>query len=79
LARKGLLLAFTALEPFVPVGAYVVVENTIVNGHPVWRNYGPGPAEAVSQILGEGRFVRDRSLERQPLSFNPGGFLRRTV
>lgn len=69
---------FSGLAPLVPVGSYVVVENTIVNGHPVWPGYGPGPAEAVRRILAEnGDFVQDTSWEKHGLTFNPGGFLRR--
>jgi cephalosporin hydroxylase len=69
---------FEAYSPFVPVGSYVVVTDTIVNGHPVWPAFGPGPAEAVKQILGRrGEFVPDPLMEKYSLTFNPGGFLRR--
>jgi cephalosporin hydroxylase len=69
---------FRAYAPLVPVGSYVVVENTIVNGHPVWPGYGPGPAEALRRILAtDGDFVQDTSLEKHALTFNKGGFLRR--
>jgi cephalosporin hydroxylase len=70
---------FTRFAPLVPVGSYVVVENTIVNGHPVWPGYGPGPTEAVRRVLAlNGDFVQDTSCEKHGLTFNPGGFLRRT-
>jgi len=69
---------FKAYAPFVPVGSYVVVTDTIVNGHPVWPAFGPGPAEAVKQVLtGHGEFVADPLMEKYSLTFNPGGFLRR--
>jgi cephalosporin hydroxylase len=69
---------FSELAPLVPVGSYVIVENTIVNGRPVWPGYGPGPAEAVRRILAlHGGFVQDTSWEKHALTFNPGGFLRR--
>ena len=62
----------------VPVGGYLVVEDTIVNGHPVWPNFGPGPAEAVKGIV-ERRddFASDVSMSKYRLSFNPNGFLKR--
>jgi cephalosporin hydroxylase len=73
-----LVQEFNSFAPLVPVGSYVVVENTIVNGHPVWPGYGPGPAEAVKRILAvHGDFVQDTSWEKHALTFNPGGFLRR--
>jgi cephalosporin hydroxylase len=69
---------FNRLERFVPVGSYVVVAETILNGNPVWPAFGPGPAEGVKQILGDrGDFVADRGMEKYSLTFNPGGFLRR--
>ena len=71
---------FQTLARLVPVGSYVVVENTIVNGHPVWPGYGPGPTEAVRRILAlDGDFVQDTSWEKHGLTFHPGGFLRRIV
>jgi cephalosporin hydroxylase len=73
-----LLREFAGYAPLVRPGSYVVVENTIVNGHPVWPGYGPGPAEAVRRILGEhADFVQDTSWEKHALTFNPGGYLRR--
>ena len=69
---------FEAYAPLVPVGSYVVVTDTIVNGHPVWPAFGPGPAEAVKQILtSHGEFVADPTMEKYSLTFNPGGFLKR--
>ena len=69
---------FENFAPFVPVGSYVIVEDTIVNGHPVWPGFGAGPTEAVRRILAEhGEFMQDTTLERFGLTFNPGGFLKR--
>ena len=69
---------FRQLAPLVPIGSYVVVENTIVNGHPVWPGYGTGPTEAVRRVLSEdGSFAQDTSWEKHGLTFHPGGFLRR--
>jgi cephalosporin hydroxylase len=69
---------FNAYEALVPVGSYVVVADTIVNGHPVWPGFGPGPAEAVKQILNtNGDFLADPSMEKYSLTFNPSGYLKR--
>lgn len=62
----------------VGVGCYLIVEDTNVNGHPVWPDFGPGPYEAVDQFLASTRsFARDRQRERFLVTFNPGGYLRR--
>ncbi len=65
--------------PLVTKGCYLIVEDTNLNGHPVVPSFGPGPAEAVEEFLKEnGEFVVDRSREKLYLTFNPGGYLRRT-
>lgn len=67
-----------ALAGLVTVGSYVIVEDTNVNGHPVFDDFGPGPAEAVTQFLSESSsFIVDERCERHLLTFNPGGYLRR--
>lgn len=69
---------FRLYEQFVPAGSYVVVEDTVVNGHPVWPDFGPGPAEAVKGVVeSRGDFVADLSMGKYAISFNPGGFLKR--
>jgi cephalosporin hydroxylase len=78
LDRASIYREFKSLSPMVPVGSYVVVTDTILNGHPVWPAFGPGPAEAVKQILtSHGEFVPDSAMEKYGLTFNPGGFLLR--
>ena len=62
----------------MPVGSYVIVADTVVNGRPVWPAFGPGPAEAVKRILAmHGNFVADPLMEKYSSTFNPGGFLKR--
>jgi cephalosporin hydroxylase/predicted O-methyltransferase YrrM len=76
--RAATARQFEAYADLVGVGSYVVVTDTVVNGRPVWPSFGPGPSEAVKQILNlHGEFVPDPDLEKYALSFNPGGFLRR--
>ena len=63
---------------FVTKGSYIVVEDTNINGHPVWPDYGPGPMEAVQDFLEvNGEFVVDRSKEKFYLTYNPKGYLKR--
>jgi cephalosporin hydroxylase len=76
--RPRTIAEFQAYARLVPIGSHVVVADTIVNGHPVWTGFGPGPAEAVKQILNTGgEFAPDPTMEKYSLTFNPGGFLKR--
>jgi cephalosporin hydroxylase len=54
------------------------VEDTNINGHPVYKAFGPGPMEAVQDFLKErDDFEVDRSREKFLFTFNPGGWLRK--
>jgi len=77
-ATPRVIAAFELYSPYVPVGSYVVVENTVVHGRPVASNFGLGPWEAVNGILERHReFVSDPKWERYTVTFNKGGYLKR--
>jgi len=59
------LRELTALVPLLRQGDYVVVEDTIVNGHPVRPDFGPGPLEAIEAYLVENpeKLIPDRERE----------------
>jgi cephalosporin hydroxylase len=68
-----------AYSPFVQVGDYLIVEDTNINGHPVFPDFGPGPMEALEQFLADNdEFTIDKRCERFLMSLNPKGYLRRT-
>jgi cephalosporin hydroxylase len=76
--RDHVLEELRAYAPLVTPGSYLVVEDTNVNGHPVYEAFGPGPMEAVADFLKErDDFTVDRSREKFFLTFNPGGWLRK--
>ena len=69
-----------AYSPLVQPGDYLIVEDTNVNGHPVWPDFGPGPMEAVDKFLSENdEFVIDGRCERFLMTLNPRGYLRRRL
>lgn len=79
-ARDHVLEELRIYNRFVSPDSYLVVEDTNVNGHPVFPEHGPGPMEAVDQFLTEtGEFEVDVAREKFFLTFNPRGFLRKTA
>jgi cephalosporin hydroxylase len=62
----------------VSVGSYLIVQDTNVNGHPVFPEHGPGPWEAVEAFLERNpQFEVDRSRERLLFTMHPRGYLKR--
>jgi cephalosporin hydroxylase len=66
---------------FVGNNQYLVVEDTNINGHPVYKAYGKGPFEAVERFLREDReFARDDLVYKQNMfSCHQSGWLRRAA
>jgi cephalosporin hydroxylase len=68
----------SAYADLVTPGSYVIVEDTNVNGHPAFPDFGPGPMEAVDWFLDQrSDFKIDHSMQRYHLTLNPRGFLKR--
>jgi len=76
--KEHVIKEMAAYAPFVTAGSYLIVEDTNINGHPVYPQYGEGPWEAVEEFLFQcDEFEVDRSREKLFLTFNPGGYLKR--
>lgn len=68
------------LAPLVTLNSYIIVEDTNINGHPVYPEFGPGPFEAVQKFVEyHPDFRSDTSREKFLLTFNPQGYLKRVA
>jgi cephalosporin hydroxylase len=76
--KEHVLKELQMYSPLVTLDSYLIVEDTNINGHPVYPDFGPGPMEAVEEFLAENsQFSLDRTKEKLLLTFNPCGYLRR--
>lgn len=66
-SRDHVLRELRAWVPRLRSGDYLVVEDTIVNGHPVRPGHGPGPWEAIETYLAEahGLLIHDVAREKK--------------
>jgi len=77
-SREHVLAELHAYAPLVTPGQVLIVEDTMLNGHPVHADFGPGPMEAMDQFLAESDdFTIDPMGAKFLVSFNPRGYLRR--
>ena len=76
--RDHVLEELRLYSPMVPLGSYIIVQDTDLNGHPVYPTFGPGPMEAVEAFLAENdEFESDVSRERLLHTHHPKGYLKR--
>jgi cephalosporin hydroxylase len=75
-SRDHVLDELRLYAPLVSAGSYLIVEDTNVNGHPVRKDHGPGPMEAIQEFMrSNSEFEVDEGREKFYLTFNPGGYL----
>jgi cephalosporin hydroxylase len=79
--RKAQVLRELELySPLVPVGGYLIVQDTHLSGHPNQESHlqGEGPWEAAAAFLtSHPNFSPDRTRERFLITQNPHGYLKR--
>jgi len=77
-SMKYVLQELKIYHKLVSKNSYLIVEDTNVNGHPVYEEHGPGPMEALLEFMKTNReFVVDKTREKFYISFNPNGYLKR--
>jgi cephalosporin hydroxylase len=77
-SHQHVLAELRAWQRFVRTGSYIVVEDSNVNNHPAFPQFGPGPMEAIDDFLIENHdFVVDDSKHKFLMTFNPRGYLKR--
>lgn len=76
--KHHVMAELDAYAPLVTMGSYLIVEDTNVNGHPVFPAHGAGPWEALEEWLPKHpEFAQDRTREHFGITYNPGGYLKR--
>jgi cephalosporin hydroxylase len=76
--RDHVLAELELWSPRVPVGSYIVVEDTHADGHPISTRFGRGPWDAVDRFLAAtSAFEIDESRHKFFMTFNRRGYLRR--
>jgi cephalosporin hydroxylase len=77
-SQQHVAAEIAAFAPLVTVGSYLIVEDTNINGNPVYPNFGPGPMEATREFLaGHPEFEPDPEADKFLVTFNPKGVLKR--
>ena len=79
-SKEHVLKELNLYSKLVPVGSYIIVEDSCNNGHPVPWKWGLGPYEAIEEFLKMNAcFIIDKDCEKLLITYNPNGFLRRVL
>jgi len=77
-SKQHVLAELVNLRNVLVAGDYLVVEDSNINGHPVFRGFGPGPYEAIQEYFRQFPNDYQRDLAREQkfgFSAAPNGFL----
>jgi cephalosporin hydroxylase len=75
-SQKHVEAELDAYAPLVPVGCYLIVEDSNIGQ--IREDLMPGPLQAIEMFLaGRSDFEIDREREKFLLTFNPSGYLKR--
>jgi cephalosporin hydroxylase len=76
--KEHVLNEMKSYGPLVNVGGYLIVQDSNINGHPVYPTFGPGPMEAIDAFLASNSdFQPDAGREHFLYLTNPRGYLKR--
>jgi cephalosporin hydroxylase len=76
--RDHVLAEMKLLRPLLSAGDYLIVEDSMLNGHPILPAFGPGPYEAIEAYEREfpNDYTHDLARENKfGWTFAPNGFL----
>ncbi|ORB27086.1 rhamnosyl O-methyltransferase [Mycolicibacterium parafortuitum] len=77
-SKDHVLAEMKALRPILSSGDYLVVEDSVLNGHPVAPGWGPGPYEAIEAYESEfpNDYIHDEEREAKfGFTWAPRGYL----
>jgi len=78
--KEHVLKELSLYSEFIKPRGYIIVEDTNLNGHPVRKDWGDGPMEAVKEFLETHvEFKIDETKEKFLMTFNPNGYLKRVT
>jgi cephalosporin hydroxylase len=84
-SKSHVLREMELYSPFVTLGSYMIVEDTIISGHPsvkvldvTFKLVTEGPIDAIREFFKKNTdFMIDTTRERFQITTNPQGYLRR--